>query len=308
MHGLVEAEPRERGRPRPFAGRSPPATAGALRARDGTVRCRRRRPSLLLYRRQRAEPGVPARDSVSHVEETRFVGRRNVAKRLVGAGPGRTVYRDGSARFELADLTLTVTPPFGLDHEREYERVAPEPLLEALETDRVVGAPPRPARRLRGRRLRRRAPGRLEGRLAVRQGAAQEGRLVRQPLPPAARGAGAGARREGRRRGGAHPRAVAREARARGPRRRPRRRPPRARRARRPGVAGAARARALLHRPRPAAAACWRSCRTSSTPRASSRSPRAKSPRAGSGRRSPRGSRGARARPRCAGRSRRCSR
>jgi hypothetical protein len=74
------------------------------------------------------------------VTETRYVGRRNVARRLAGLGPGRTVYRDGSARFELADLTLTVTPPFGLAHEREYERIAPEPLLEALEADRVVAA------------------------------------------------------------------------------------------------------------------------------------------------------------------------
>jgi hypothetical protein len=74
------------------------------------------------------------------VEEARYVGRRNVAKRLTGLGPGRTVYRDGSARFELDGLTLTVTPPFGLDHEREYERVAPEPLLDALETERVVAA------------------------------------------------------------------------------------------------------------------------------------------------------------------------
>ena len=74
------------------------------------------------------------------MEEARYVGRRNVAKRFVGTGPGRTVYRDGSARFELADLTLTVTPPFGLEHDREYDRVAPEPLLDALETNRVVAA------------------------------------------------------------------------------------------------------------------------------------------------------------------------
>lgn len=74
------------------------------------------------------------------MEEARYVGRRNVAKRLTGLGPGRTVYRDGSARFELADLTLVVTPPFRLEHDREYERVAPEPLLEALEGDRLVAA------------------------------------------------------------------------------------------------------------------------------------------------------------------------
>ena len=74
------------------------------------------------------------------VDEVRYVGRRNVAKRLAALGPGRTVYRGGIARFEVADLTLTVTPPFGLEHEREYERVAAEPLLEALEADRVVAA------------------------------------------------------------------------------------------------------------------------------------------------------------------------
>lgn len=72
--------------------------------------------------------------------EPRYVGRSNIAKRLAHLGPGRTVYRDGSARFELAELTLTVTPPFGLEHEAEYESIAPEPLLAALAADHVVAA------------------------------------------------------------------------------------------------------------------------------------------------------------------------
>lgn len=74
--------------------------------------------------------------------EARYIGRKNLAKRLeaLQAAAGRTVYRDGSALFDLPQLRLTVTPPFGLEHEQEYERVAPEPLLHALDEDHVVAA------------------------------------------------------------------------------------------------------------------------------------------------------------------------
>jgi hypothetical protein len=76
------------------------------------------------------------------VEETRYIGRVNLAKRLTGleAGAGRTVYREGSVRLELSEATLTVTPPFGLGHEAEYERIVVQPLLEALAEERVVAA------------------------------------------------------------------------------------------------------------------------------------------------------------------------
>ncbi len=58
--------------------------------------------------------------------ETRHIGRANVAKRLraLEGTPARTVYAGGSVRIELDEAVLTVTPPFGLDHEGEYE-VAP---------------------------------------------------------------------------------------------------------------------------------------------------------------------------------------
>jgi Actinobacteria/chloroflexi VLRF1 release factor len=76
------------------------------------------------------------------MEEPRYIGRANVAKRVtsLAGSPGRTVYGGGSARFELPDSSLVVTPPFGLEHEREYERIAVEPLLEALEPDHLVAA------------------------------------------------------------------------------------------------------------------------------------------------------------------------
>ena len=76
------------------------------------------------------------------MEEARFVGRGNVVKRLVAlAGtPGRTSYREGSVRFELPDLRLTVTPPFGLPHEGEYDEIVTEPVLQALAEDRLVAA------------------------------------------------------------------------------------------------------------------------------------------------------------------------
>ena len=70
------------------------------------------------------------------------MGRANVAKRLVpleGAA-GRSRYRDGAAHFVLDDGTLAVTPPFGMAHEAEYERIVVAPLLEELARDRVVAA------------------------------------------------------------------------------------------------------------------------------------------------------------------------
>ena len=72
----------------------------------------------------------------------RYVGRENVRKRLqpLGGGPGRTSYGGGSARIETADETLTMTPPFGLEHVAEYDRVELGPLLEALARDRTVAA------------------------------------------------------------------------------------------------------------------------------------------------------------------------
>jgi hypothetical protein len=40
----------------------------------------------------------------------------------------------------LPDATLTVTPPFGLEHEGAYDRIVVAPLLEALAADRTVAA------------------------------------------------------------------------------------------------------------------------------------------------------------------------
>ena len=70
----------------------------------------------------------------------RYIGRANLAKRLapLEGAAGRSVYRDGSARLELAEETLTVTPPFGLEHEGEYEQVVVDPLLAALHADHRV--------------------------------------------------------------------------------------------------------------------------------------------------------------------------
>jgi hypothetical protein len=73
---------------------------------------------------------------------TRYVGRANLAKRLspLEGTPGRAWYHEGSVRLELADRTLTVSPPFGLAHEGEYEHVMVGPLLEALGEDHTVAA------------------------------------------------------------------------------------------------------------------------------------------------------------------------
>ena len=70
----------------------------------------------------------------------RYIGRANLAKRLapLEGSSGRSVYGHGSARLELDGGTLTITPPFGLDHEGEYEQVVVEPLLAALGSDRRV--------------------------------------------------------------------------------------------------------------------------------------------------------------------------
>jgi VLRF1 release factor-like protein len=69
------------------------------------------------------------------VGDARYIGRANLAKRLgaLDGSAGRAVYRDGSARIELDEGAITVTPPFGLDHEGEYEVVRAGPLLDALE-------------------------------------------------------------------------------------------------------------------------------------------------------------------------------
>lgn len=74
------------------------------------------------------------------VAEVRYIGRANVAKRLraLEGTPARTVYARGSVRIELDEAVLTVTPPFGLEHEAEYEVVRAEPALDALARDRLV--------------------------------------------------------------------------------------------------------------------------------------------------------------------------
>jgi peptide subunit release factor 1 (eRF1) len=72
----------------------------------------------------------------------RFVGRENLRKRLepLAGQAGRTVYAGGSARIETQDETLTVKPPFGLDHEASYDRVELGPLLEALAREHTAAA------------------------------------------------------------------------------------------------------------------------------------------------------------------------
>jgi len=71
---------------------------------------------------------------------TRYIGRANVAKRLraLDGTAGHALYRDGSARLELDEAVLTITPPFGIEHEGEYDVLRVEPLLEALETAPTV--------------------------------------------------------------------------------------------------------------------------------------------------------------------------
>ena len=72
--------------------------------------------------------------------KTRYVGRANVAKRLraLDGSQARVRYRGGTARIELDEVALTITPPFGLDHEGEYDVVRAGPLLDALEVAPTV--------------------------------------------------------------------------------------------------------------------------------------------------------------------------
>lgn len=72
--------------------------------------------------------------------ERRFVGRRNLVRRLeaIDGEPGTSVYGDGEARFEREHAVLVVRPPFGLLHEAAYPRVRVGPLVEELERDRLV--------------------------------------------------------------------------------------------------------------------------------------------------------------------------
>jgi hypothetical protein len=72
----------------------------------------------------------------------RFVGRENVRKRLapLEGEPGGTAYADGAVQIETAGELITVRPPFGLEHEGEYEDVRLEPLFEALAADHIVAA------------------------------------------------------------------------------------------------------------------------------------------------------------------------
>lgn len=71
---------------------------------------------------------------------TRYIGRDNLAKRLapLAGAPGRAVYREGSARFELDEGALVVTPPFGLTEESEHEVLRVQPLLDALLAEPTV--------------------------------------------------------------------------------------------------------------------------------------------------------------------------
>jgi hypothetical protein len=83
---------------------------------------------------------VAIRAIVAPVPETRYIGRANLAKRLrpLDGSPGRSTYERGSARFVLDEATLTVTPPFGLAHEGEYDVLRVAPLLAALEAQPTV--------------------------------------------------------------------------------------------------------------------------------------------------------------------------
>jgi peptide subunit release factor 1 (eRF1) len=65
-----------------------------------------------------------------------------VRKRLgpLEGEPGRTAYADGAVRIEAPGETISVRPPFGLAHAREYEKVELGPLFEALAEDHLVAA------------------------------------------------------------------------------------------------------------------------------------------------------------------------
>jgi hypothetical protein len=72
----------------------------------------------------------------------RYIGRANVAKRLraLDGTAGRTTYAGGTARIELDEAVLEVTPPFGLDHEGRYDVVRAGPLLAALDAEARIAA------------------------------------------------------------------------------------------------------------------------------------------------------------------------
>lgn len=74
------------------------------------------------------------------IGSTRYIGRDNLAKRLapLAGAPGRAVYREGSARFELDEGALVVTPSFGLEEEGEYEVLRVQPVLDALLVEPTV--------------------------------------------------------------------------------------------------------------------------------------------------------------------------
>jgi hypothetical protein len=77
------------------------------------------------------------------VAEARYIGRENLAKRLalLEGAAGRARYGEGSARLDPAGGGgLIVTPPFGIAHDAEYDRVVVAPLLDALAEDRTVAA------------------------------------------------------------------------------------------------------------------------------------------------------------------------
>jgi hypothetical protein len=73
--------------------------------------------------------------------ERRFIVRDNVRKRLepLEGRPGRSVYRDGEARFELDEETLVVRPPFGLDESGAFDVLRVAPVLDAIAENHLVG-------------------------------------------------------------------------------------------------------------------------------------------------------------------------
>lgn len=72
---------------------------------------------------------------------SRFVGRANVAKRLrpLEGAPGRSLYAEGTARFETESETIVARPAFPLRHTGEYGVVRVGPLLDEIAEDRRVG-------------------------------------------------------------------------------------------------------------------------------------------------------------------------
>src|SRR5919204_3063589 len=68
----------------------------------------------------------------------RYFGRENVRKRLAALADGRAVYEGGAVRIETQEETITVRPPFGLEHTGSYERLELGPLFEALDAEHVV--------------------------------------------------------------------------------------------------------------------------------------------------------------------------